>query len=170
MFLSRNGLALRRHTKMAQKDPDLLTEKLVSFIDYMSKTVLSNRISEKDIIAMDETAVWFDMVSPSNIGIRGTSVALKTTGHEKSHLTVVLATKADGTMLKPYVFFRGAIREVKAMQQEISRAVISASANGWMNDDLTTAWLRSVAGKFSPSFYPRTLRRTTRQPLRSRRC
>ncbi|KAK7130470.1 hypothetical protein R3I93_019960 [Phoxinus phoxinus] len=155
-FLNRNGFALRRRTTMAQKDPDLLTEKLVSFVDYVSKTVVSKIISEKDIIAMDETAVWFNMVSPSTIDVRGTkSVALKTTGHEKSHLTVVLAAKADGTKLKPFVVFRGAIREVKAMQQEISRAVIATSANGWMNDDLTTAWLRSVVGKFS--FRPRLL-------------
>lgn len=56
-FLNRNGFSLRRRTTMAQKDPDLLTEKLVSFVDYVSKTVVSKRISEKDIIAMDETAV-----------------------------------------------------------------------------------------------------------------
>ena len=141
---------------MAQKDPDLLTEKLVSFVDYVSKTVVSKRISEKDIIAMDETVVWFDMLSPNTIDVRGTKiVALKTTGHERSYLTVVLAAKADGTKLKPYIVFRGAIREAKAMQQEISRAVIATYANGWMNDDMTTAWLRSVVGKFS--FRPRLL-------------
>ena len=56
---------------------------------------------------MDETAVWFDMVSPTTIDARGTkSVSLKTTGHEKSHLTVVLAAKADGTKLKPYIVFK----------------------------------------------------------------
>lgn len=52
---------------MAQKDPDLLTEKLVSYIDYISKAVSSKKILEKDIIAMDETAVWFDMVSPTTV-------------------------------------------------------------------------------------------------------
>uniref|UniRef100_A0A1A8MYG5 DDE-1 domain-containing protein n=1 Tax=Nothobranchius pienaari TaxID=704102 RepID=A0A1A8MYG5_9TELE len=141
---------------MAQKDPDLLTQKLVSFVDYVSKTVVSKRISEKDIIAMDETAVWFDMVSPSTIDVRGTkSVALKTTGHEKSRLTVALAAKADGSKLKPFIVFRGAVREVKAMQQEITRAVIATSANGWMNEDLTSAWLKTVVGKFS--FHPRLL-------------
>uniref|UniRef100_A0A8C6KRG3 HTH CENPB-type domain-containing protein n=1 Tax=Nothobranchius furzeri TaxID=105023 RepID=A0A8C6KRG3_NOTFU len=155
-FLNRNGFALRRRTTMAQKDPDLLTQKLVSFVDYVSKTVVSKRISEKDIIAMDETAVWFDMVSPSTINVRGTkSVALKTTGHEKSHLTVALAAKADGSKLKPFIVFRGAVREVKAMQQEITRAVIATSANGWMNDDLTSAWLKTVVGKFS--FHPHLL-------------
>ena len=58
------------------------------------------------------------MLSPTTIDVRGTkSVALKTV-HEKSHLAVVLAAKADGTKLKPYVVFRGAIREVKAMQEQ----------------------------------------------------
>jgi len=90
--LKRNNLSLRRCTTMAQKDPDLLTEKLVSFVDVFGKAVSAKGILEKDIIAMDETAVWFDMVSRSVIDKRGAkSVALKTTGHEKSHLTVVLA-------------------------------------------------------------------------------
>lgn len=42
--LNRNGFALRRRTTMAQKDPDLLTVKLVSFVNYMSKIVVSKRI------------------------------------------------------------------------------------------------------------------------------
>lgn len=36
------------HPTMAQKDPDLLTKKLVSFVDYVSKTVVSKIILEKD--------------------------------------------------------------------------------------------------------------------------
>lgn len=35
------------------------------------------------------------------------------------------------------------------MQQEISGAAIATSANVWMNEDLTTAWLSSVEGRFS---------------------
>lgn len=51
---------------------------------YVSKAVSSKQILEKDIIAMDETAVWFDMVSPTAVDTRGAkSVAPKTTGHEK---------------------------------------------------------------------------------------
>ena len=130
-FLARNGLSLRRRTTMAQKDPDKLTEKLVSFVDYVGKAVASKGILEKDIIAMDETAVWFDMVSPTTIDAVGTkSVSLKTTGHEKSHLTVVLAAKADGTKLKPFIVFKGAIREVKAMKEKVTRAVVATSKNG----------------------------------------
>ncbi|KAG7252711.1 hypothetical protein CRUP_012601 [Coryphaenoides rupestris] len=65
--LKRNDLSLRRRTTMAQKDPDLLTEKLVSFVDFFGKAVSSKGILEKDIIAMDETAVWFDMVAEHRV-------------------------------------------------------------------------------------------------------
>ncbi|KAG7276410.1 hypothetical protein CRUP_002864 [Coryphaenoides rupestris] len=62
--LKRNDLSLRRRTTMAQKDPDLLTEKLVSFVDFFGKAVGSKGILEKDIIAMDETAVWEPGIMP----------------------------------------------------------------------------------------------------------
>ncbi|XP_070786398.1 major centromere autoantigen B-like [Enoplosus armatus] len=145
-FLERNDLSLRRRTPMIQTDPSLLTEKLVSFVDYVGKAVGSNGILERDIIAMDEATVWFDVVPPTTTDTGG---ALKSTGHGKSHLTVVLAAKADGTKLKPFIVFRGAAGEVAAMQQQVSGAVISSSVNGWMNDALTADWLQSVAGQFN---------------------
>ena len=61
---------------------------------------------------------------------------------------MVLAAKADGTKLKPFVVFKGGVREVKAMQN-ISGVVIASSKNGWMNDDLTADWLQKVVGKFN---------------------
>ena len=45
-------------------------EKLVSFMDYVGRAVSSKKIAHKDI-AMDETAVWFDMVSPTTIDNTG---------------------------------------------------------------------------------------------------
>ncbi|XP_044043446.1 uncharacterized protein LOC122871912 [Siniperca chuatsi] len=155
-FLERNDLSLRRRTTMSQEDPNLLTEKLVSFVDYVGKAVSSKGILEGDIIAMDEATVGFDVLSPTATDTQGVkSVAPKTTGHENSHLTVVLAAKADGTKLKPYIVFRGAAGEAKAPQQQISSAVISTSVNGWMNDALTADWLQSVVGKFNAT--PRLL-------------
>ena len=99
---------------------------------------------DRDIIAMDETAVWFDMLSSTTVDKRGAkSVALKTTGHEKSHLTVILAAKADGTKLKPYIVFKGAVREVARMQQQKVSTVIATSANGW-NIRLATVSRREI--------------------------
>ena len=67
------------------------------------------------IIAMDETAVWADMVSDTTVDKIGSKdIILKTTGHEKVRVTVCLAAKSDGTKMKPYIVFGGAKRECKA--------------------------------------------------------
>ncbi len=155
-FLQRHDPSLRQPITMTQKEPDLLTEKLVLFLDHVGKAVSSKGILEKDIIAMDETVIWFDIVySDTGATPHERSQAPKTRRHKESHLTVVLAAKADGTKLQPYVVFRGAVDEVEAMQQQICSAVIRTSANGRMNDALTADWLQSAVGKFNPT--PRLL-------------
>ena len=64
---------------------------------------------------MDETPVWSDMVSETTVDTTGKkTVTLKSTGHEKSRVSVCLAAKADGTKLKPLVVFKQAKREVAA--------------------------------------------------------
>jgi len=98
---------------------------------------------------MDETSLWFDMLSNTTIAPTGSNtVQLKSTGNEKAHATLVLAARGDGTKLKPYVVFKKGIREV-AKLQNTPGIVVRTSANGWMNDDLTSDWLKSVFQKFS---------------------
>lgn len=135
-FLKRNGFSVRRHTTLAQKEAGQCTEKLVNFVTYATRQTIAKKIKNRDVIAMDETAVWFDMVGSTTAEERGArSVQLQTTGHEKNHLTVVLSARADGSRLKPYIVFKGAVRDVKAMQT--IGVVIASSKNGWMNDALT---------------------------------
>lgn len=148
-FLKRNEFSVRRRTTLSQKQPGQVTEKLVNFVTYVTRQTVEKKIQDRDVIAMDETAVFFDMVGSSTVEQRGTrSVQLLSTGHEKSHLTVVLAARADGSKLKPYIVFKGAVRDVKAMQT-MGGVVIASSKNGWMNDDLTADWLRRVVGKLN---------------------
>ena len=99
---------------------------------------------------MDETPVWCDMVSETTIDATGKkTITLKTTGREKSRVSVCLAAKADGTKLKPMVLFKGAKREVAALNQEFKRrAVVATSANAWINTELTKVWIDSVLGSF----------------------
>uniref|UniRef100_A0A672IHH5 HTH CENPB-type domain-containing protein n=1 Tax=Salarias fasciatus TaxID=181472 RepID=A0A672IHH5_SALFA len=61
-FLHRNNFTCRRRTTVAQKDAKEFTEKLVKFVRFSSRMIETMKIPEKGIIAMDETAVWFDMV------------------------------------------------------------------------------------------------------------
>ncbi|CAJ1057871.1 Pogo transposable element with KRAB domain [Xyrichtys novacula] len=144
-FLRRNNFFLRRKTTVAQKDAPIY--KIVNLVIYYSRQIQSKKITAKNIIAMDKTA-WFDMVGDSTVDARDPhSVSLKTTGHEKARITVALAAKADGTKLKAFVVFKGAVRDAKAIQN-IPGAVITSSKNGWFNNDLTKEWLQKVVGKF----------------------
>ena len=71
---------------------------------------------------MDETLVLCDMISETTIDATGKkTITLKTTGHEKASVSVCLAAKTDGTKLKPMVVFRGAKREVAALNQEFKQ-------------------------------------------------
>ena len=84
----------------------------------------------KNIIAMDETAIWNDTISNTTVEKRGANtVSMKTTGHEKS---------------------KGAKREISRLKEQYqTNCVIATSENGWMNVDLTQKFCKEVTGTFS---------------------
>ena len=96
-FMKRYGLSLRWKTSMARKDPDQLIDKLVAFVLHVRRVSMKHLYDAADIIVMDETPVWSDMVSETTVDATGKkTVSVKTTGHEKSRVSVCLAAKADG--------------------------------------------------------------------------
>ena len=97
---------------------------------------------------MDKTSVWSDMVSETTVNSTGNkTITMKTTGHKKSGVSVRLPAKADCTKLKPMVVFKGAKREISAMNKGFRRhAVVASSKNAWMNTELTHVWIGSVLG------------------------
>ena len=150
-FMTRHALAIRRKTTESQKDPDKLIDKLLAYIIQVCRQRAKFNYTDNNIVAMDETAVWQDMLSTTTVNTIGEkTIRMKTTGHEKSKVSVCLAAKGDGTKLKPFIVFPGAKREVKALNEEFkTRCVVASSVNGWMNEELTLCWVRSVLGKFS---------------------
>lgn len=66
-FLDRNNLTLRRKTTVAQKDPSQLFGKVASVVNFVSNTVKAKKITHSAIVAMDETSLWFDMLSNTTI-------------------------------------------------------------------------------------------------------
>ena len=118
-FMKRCGLPLRRKTSITQKDPDQVIDKLVAFVLHVRRIAMKYPFKASDIIAMDETPIWADMVSDTTVDVtRKKIVTVKTTGHEKSRVSVCLAAKADGTKLPPFIVFKSAKREVAAMDKE----------------------------------------------------
>ena len=73
-----------------------------------------------------------NMVSSSTDEKTGSkSITMKSTGHEKSRVSVCLTAKGNGTKLKPFIVFKGARRDVSALNTEFhGRCVIASSENG----------------------------------------
>ena len=149
--MSRNGLSVKCRTTESQKDPDRLIDKLIAYILQVRRQLTRFSCSHSDVIAMDEPVVWQDMLSNTTVeNVGEKSIRLKTTGHEKSKVSVCLATKADGTKLKSFIVFQGAKRETKQLNEEFkNKCYVASSVNGWMNEDLTRDWMQEVLGKFS---------------------
>ena len=74
---------------------------------------------------------------------------MKSTGHDKVRVSVYLAVKADGARLKPFIVFKGAKRESKALHDEfIRKCSVASCANGWINEDLTLRCCNEILGQF----------------------
>ena len=70
-FMPRNNLSLRRKTSIAQKDPEKLIAKLVSYVIQIRRMQKANNYQDAQIIAMDETPVWSDGVSQTTVDACG---------------------------------------------------------------------------------------------------
>ena len=99
---------------------------------------------------MDKTSVWNDIVSNTAMDKYGAkSICLKTTGYGKCMVSVCLAAKTDATKLKPFVVFHAAKRESKSLDEEFKFCcVVKSYSNAWMNEELTTIWVKRVLNPF----------------------
>ena len=150
-FMKRKGLSVRRKTSIAQKEHNQLIDRLIAYILLVRRLKMKYNYQLADIIVMDGTPIWSDMVSERTVDSTGAkSVSMKTTGHEKSRVSVCVAAKADGTKLQPMIVFKGAKREVETLNKEFrGRCVVASSVNAWMDTPLTHVWIDNVVGAFS---------------------
>lgn len=95
-FLDRNNLSRREKTTDSIKSSTDINNKIANYILFVNKMRKDHLIKDDCIIAMDETSSWFDMGSCYIIDTVGVNnVPIKTTGHEKTHYTVVLSAKGN---------------------------------------------------------------------------
>ena len=73
----------------------------------------TSQFRDTDISYMDETCAWNAMISTTTIGkTKSIEVNMKSTGHDKVHVSISLAGKADGTrLLTIYCIQRGLERK-----------------------------------------------------------
>ena len=111
-FFRRHNITLRHKTTVCQKVPEVLQPKVLSYLLYVRSLRLRLNIPLTQIGAMDETPVWLDMPAETTVDFVGSKcIPIKTTGHEKSRVTVVLAAKANGVKLPPFIVFKGVRRD-----------------------------------------------------------
>ena len=144
-FIKRKKLVLRQRTKIAQKLPDDLDDKIVNFHSHAIKMRKLHDYPLHLIGNMDETPMQFDMPGNRTVNARGEkTVFVKTTGHEKTHFTLVLCCMADGTKLKPMVIFK---RKTMPKEKFLSGVLVHVHEKWWMDEAGTKKWLDEVWGR-----------------------
>ena len=79
-----------------------LVEKLIAYILNIRRLRMKHGYIDRNIIAMDETHGWQDMLSDATADSTGwQSFRMNKTEHEKIRILVYLATKADGQSWSP---------------------------------------------------------------------
>jgi len=141
--MRRNNFSLQRRHAVSQPLPDQLS-KISSFILHVRRLRHRHQYSFSAIGNMDEIPLWQDMP--------GDTTATQTTGEQslsvrtnKGRFTVILAAKADGTKLKPFVVFKE-VRPVPRLTK-VPGVVVCMRRNGGMNEELTVKWIDSVWGQ-----------------------
>ena len=142
-FVRRHGLALHQKTKIAQKLPKDLDEKISLFHTFVISLRKQNNFELSQIGNMDETPMTFDLPASRTIDNKGKcTVQIRTTGHEKTHFTAVLSCMADGTKLKPMVIFKRKL--IPKGEKFLPGVVINCHPKGWMDEEGIILWLKKV--------------------------
>ena len=76
----------------------------MDFVLYYRNEITTKEILPLGIYACDESTIWLDATSSSTVSESGSrEVSVRSTGHEKVRLAVLLCAQADGLKLKPYI-------------------------------------------------------------------
>ena len=154
-FMQRKSLSLRAKTKIAQKLPKELEEKITNFQRFVINLRKKYDYPLGMIGNMDETAVNFDMPSNRTVNVKGEkTILIKTTGNEKKRFTVVLACMADGKKLRPMVIFK---RKTMPKVKFPPGIFVHVHENGWMDEEGIALWLKNVWNKRAKTEKSRSL-------------
>lgn len=145
-FMRRAGFSLRRRTSICQKLPAEYEEKLVEFQRYVIKMRREKNYPLGQIGNADETPIFLDIPAGYVIDQLGTKeVRVRTTGNEKTRVTVMLACTADGRKLPPFLIFKR--KTLPKNETFPHRMHVRCNDKGWMDSTMMTEWIRVVWGR-----------------------
>ncbi|XP_061634580.1 uncharacterized protein LOC133480487 [Phyllopteryx taeniolatus] len=152
-FMKRRHLSLRARTTVARQLPMDYKEQLAIFRCDCSKKMADKRIRPDHITDTDEVPLTFDIPVNRTVEKKGTAtVAIRTTGHEKSAFTVVLGCRGIGQKLLPMVMFK---RKTPPQEKFPAEVIVQANQKGRMDEGKMREWLSEVYVKRPDGFFPR---------------
>ena len=135
-------LHTKSKTSLSQRLPTGLKGKMKLYLQKLQKEKKNGRFPLSLIGNMDETPVYFNLVSGKTIDrVCVKSCVIRSTGAEKRHITVVLTVPADGSMLPPMVIFKGK-RRLKLTAPE--GVLVCVQTKAWMDEDLMKEYLAHI--------------------------
>ncbi|KAH1187031.1 hypothetical protein KIL84_019780 [Mauremys mutica] len=144
-FMRREGLAMRARTKLAQKMPPVYEDKIQQFHSYVIQLQKKYDFEPSQIANMDEVPLNFDVPSNRTVDVKGIkTVAIKTSGHEKTHYTAVLSCCADGTKLPPMLIFK---RKTYPKETIPPGIIVQVHSSIPSHEDIMAIWFAKVIVK-----------------------
>ena len=100
---------------------------------------------------MGEVPLTFDCPLTRTVTTKGeSSVSIKTTGHEKTHFTCVLACTGSGEKLPPMLIFK---RKTLPKEKLPKGIVVRCNVKGWMDTEMMLDWLQESYSKRPGGFF-----------------
>ena len=126
--------SLSEEKRQPLKKPILPDRSNRSYVMHVRRLQKQFSFHNSDIIAMDETPLWNDMVSNTTVEVTGSKeVAMKSTGHDKVRVTVCLAGKVDGSKCKSLYRIQRSQKRKQALHEEFKRTC-SVALRQWMDE------------------------------------
>ena len=126
------------------------------YYDFYKKLYnLRNQIGDYDnyqnLFNMDETPIWFEMVSKTTVEKIGEkSVNVTTFGSERSRISLILSICANGQKLPPLVVFKGKKngniekRLRKYVLNKKEKIFVACQENSWADKEIFFYWLEEI--------------------------
>ena len=150
--MSRNNLSLRTPGHIGQLLPTDTKNVIINYIMELRKTIKEGGYDEGNIINMDETPLYLNMIPNKVISQKGEkNVVVRTQNQEKIRVTCLLSICADGDKLPPYIIFKGKNSNNKAFNKlknnlyiKKYKIFINFNNNAWSTTELMLDWIDKV--------------------------
>ena len=141
-FMRRDLYSIQEPTKIAQRLPKHYVDNIINFQRFVIRHRRQHNYQLSCIGNMDEYLVYMEMLPHKTMNKKGAStVLIKSTGHEQSRYTVVLALMADGKKLPPMIIFK---RKTKPPGNFPKGVKIHFNEKGWMDASSCELWTHSI--------------------------